>query len=311
MSQPAVAVRAAPESEALAASRLAIRNPLRIGLSGTGARSAPAVGSEELAIVRWATASGAPAARERLTTLSASRRTAGRCETTTTARSRDNLASVWVMMRSVSSSRCAVGSSRKTHGRSAATTRARASRARSPAESSRASSPTGLSMPSAMAATRSVSPTSRTADHTSRSEASGDPRRTLSAIEPARNIGRWGSQLIWTCHSGPATSTPLTVIRPARGSTSPITADNKVDLPQPDGPVTTVSPRSGSVASSRSRAGVRRSPYTTDRPEMVIAPGPGAEPEELGIGSMALISSNVAPPSAAAWNSAPTLRNGQ
>jgi hypothetical protein len=311
MSQPAVAVRAAPESDAAAASRLAITKPLLIGRSGPADRSAATLGREGPAIVRRATVPVAREPPDSLTTWSACRRTAGRCETTTTARSRDNRANVWVMMRSLSSSRCAVGSSSRTHGRPAATTRARARRARSPAESSRASSPTGLSIPPGRAATRSASPTSRSADQTSRSEARGAPSRTLSAIDPARNIGRCGSQLSCACQPGPATSTPPTVIRPAAGSTSPITADSRVDLPQPDGPVTTVSPRSGSVASSRSRAGTRRPSYTTDSPESWIAPVPTAEPPEAGTSSTALISSNVAPPSAAAWNSAPTLRSGQ
>ena len=89
----------------------------------------------------------------------------GRCATTTTALRRPSSRIASAMTRSVSSSRCAVGSSSSTHGRSASTIRARASRARSPADSVAPSSPSGASRPRGSSRTRTSSATSRSASH--------------------------------------------------------------------------------------------------------------------------------------------------
>ena len=277
---------------------------------------APAGGHDS----RWGRGLRDATGRAMRTSRSATATSAGSWATTTTARVRPSPARVSATMRVVTGSRWAVGSSSITHGRSETTARASASRARSPAESPAPSSPTGVPSPSGSARTRSASATWESAAHRSSSEASGRPSRRLSATVPSTNPGRCGSQAM-SSWDGPATW-------PVVGSSSPARTARRVDLPQPDGPVSAVTPRDAivsdrssstgtvrpgrrtvrSVTVSGRLAGWSRRPLVAGAPRCSTTEGASAE---AGPSSSSLTRSTTATPSAAAWNSAPTRRSGQ
>ena len=207
-----------------------------------------------------------------------------------------------------------MGSSSRTHGRSARTILARASRARSPADNVAPSSPSGSSMPRVSSWTRTSRATSRNASHRSASVASGRASRRLSAMDPATNCGCWGSQATCACHDAPPTGDPWDVTVPSVAGSRPARTARRVDLPHPDGPVTAVTPRAGIRAWTGASAGTLRPGYVIVRPSITRgAPGSAAASRSRWpwADSSRSAASNVAAPSAAAWNSAPTRRSGQ
>ena len=162
-----------------------------------------------------------------------------------------------------------MGSSSRTSGAFESAALARVRRARCPADRPNPSSPSRVSRLCARAATMPSSPTSRSMSQSSSSVLSL-PRVRLSLTVPVARNGRW----VTRCERGAETV-------PASGRRSPASSSRRVDLPAPDGPVTTVSPigRSRHIAQhvvGRARSGIA-TPSTTapriarfgvlDRPE--------------------------------------------
>ena len=114
---------------------------------------------------------------------------------------------------SVSSSRWAVGSSSSTQGRSATTTRARASRARSPADRVVPSSPSGLSRPVGQGPDPLLERhLAQCGPEHARRRRPVDPGAGCRRSLPRTKCGRWGSQATCACQSGPPTRWPSAVI---------------------------------------------------------------------------------------------------
>ena len=131
--------------------------------------------------------------------------------------------------------------------------------------------------------TSSPSATCRAPPTRRRRSASGRPTRRLSARLPATSHGRCGSQATCRCQdAGSAVSRSSSPTRtlPSRTAplprlSSPSKVASSVDLPQPDGPVTAVSPGAGKPASIRvegRRRAVRR--RSRSSPRTVTGRGP-------------------------------------
>ena len=92
----------------------------------------------------------------------------------------------------------------------------------------------------------SSSPTSASTGTAAESVIDGSATRRLSRTVPGNGVGRW--KTIPTRRrkrkgSRPATSSPRNSTRPADGTSSRLQQRNRVDLPEPDGPTNTVTPR--------------------------------------------------------------------
>ena len=131
---------------------------------------------------------------------------------------------------------------------------------------------------------------------------------------PETNTGRWGSHAMSARQDGPPTGRPAAVTEPPDSGSRPATAPSSVDLPQPDGPRSTVTPVPSSTASRWATAGRVRPSYptltsasTSGLPAAAVASTPASGAYVVS----ASTASKVATPSAAAWNSAPTRRSGQ
>ncbi len=129
-----------------------------------------------------------------------------------------------------------MGSSRSSSGASLSCARANASLVRCPADSPNPSSPNGVSNPW-RSANADQSPTVRNASWQAESLASGAPNRTTSATGPGSTRGRWVARCA-----------RLARIEPDVGVRIPAIRSNRVLLPLPDGPVSTVKPTSAEVS---------------------------------------------------------------
>ena len=109
-------------------------------------------------------------------------------------------------------------------------------------------------------------------------ERGGCPRRSRTT-----NTGRWGSQATSARHAGPPTGRPAAVTEPPDRGSSPASAASSVDLPQPDGPVSTVTPRAGDdrveVRRRAGRSGRRTSRVTSASTSGVPAAAVASTPD--------------------------------
>ena len=153
-----------------------------------------------------------------------------------------------------------MGSSSSTHGRSASTTRASASRARSPADS--AGAVLAERRVQARPAARAPAPPGRPGaapPTAARRSASGRPSRRLSATVPATNTGRCGSQATGrrqrvAAHRPVPRPGPCPAVG-ARARPAPRAAST---CRSPTGPVDRGDPAAGTTRSTSARAGAVR-----------------------------------------------------
>ena len=78
-----------------------------------------------------------------------------------------------------------------------------------------------------------------------------------------------------SCGARPSSSLPWNVIEPECAGTSPVITLNRVDLPDPLGPITATTPPAGTLRSMLSSA--TRPPNFTVTPRMSSAPSPGSQ----------------------------------
>ena len=150
--------------------------------------------------------------------------------------------------RSVTASSALVASSSSRIGGSFSSTRAMASRWRSPPDRERPRSPSTVASPSGWRATKSSARARRSADSTSSAEASGAPTRRFSSIERAKSIGSWNTTpmlRLSPARDRSRRSAPSIRMRPRAGSNTRCSSPRVVDLPEPVSPTSaTVSPAS-------------------------------------------------------------------
>ena len=172
---------------------------------------------------------------------SAATRAPSRWETVTTVRPAAARGIAATMAASLARSTWLVGSSRSSRGRSARIARARDRRWACPPDSPRPCSPSTVSRPWGMRRTSASRPTVPRAAHICSLVASGAARRRLWAIVLVK------SQVVWATRALAARTwswvraleaVPATRTVPPLGRRSPDSRAMRVDLPDPEGPMT-------------------------------------------------------------------------
>ena len=219
---------------------------------------------------------------------------------------------------SATSSRPAVGSSRRRMGALRTSARAMPTRRSCPLESPRPRSPRTWD------AATSPSPTAARAAVTSASPASGAPSRTLSATVPANRYGACATQARHPRHASVSRSRTsiavpspaVTSTRPADGSSNPRMTARSVLLPAPLDPVIATTSPGRTRSEAPAGAATSRPGCRTERSSTASPSGPGgtgAPPRRASSGASMIANAAAAAdsPSSDAWNSDPSRRSGR